>query len=118
MAVQPLSQICVLSFVFMMIGCFAQLEQQEQQLWQNLQEEQQHRLRAKTRCNINNNNNITPAEPSITFQSEAGYIQYWDSSSRHPMFECAGVEVERKVINQKGLRKILESYIYVFFFGK
>lgn len=86
---------CVL---FLFHGCLAQLEGPQQRIWQELVEQQQHRLRGKTQCNIQR---LNAQEPSFRFPSEAGETEFWDSNN--PEFQCAGVEVERSTIQPKGL---------------
>ncbi|CAI9118176.1 OLC1v1019707C1 [Oldenlandia corymbosa var. corymbosa] len=90
------SLFCFLLFFFH--TCFAQLEGPQQTVWRDLQEQQQHRLRAKTPCNIQR---INAQQPNIQIPSEAGLTELWDSNN--PEFECAGVEVERKTIQPQGL---------------
>ncbi|KAL3506147.1 hypothetical protein ACH5RR_031529 [Cinchona calisaya] len=80
--------------IFLFHGCFAQLERSQERFWQELEEQQQHRLRAKTQCNIQR---LNAQKPKIKFQSEAGVSEFWDSNN--PEFECAGVEVERRGIH-------------------
>lgn len=101
MANKAMSVSLCLSFVFLVHGCVAQLEQflpQQQQFWQSLQSQQQHRFRAKTDCHVQR---LTARQPSYTFQSEAGISEYWDSSTED--FECAGIEFVRHVVQPKGL---------------
>ncbi|KAL2506586.1 12S seed storage protein CRB [Abeliophyllum distichum] len=86
------------SLVFLFVGCLAQLGSQQQYLWQNLQQQQQHRLRAKTDCRIQR---LTAQEPSRTYRSEAGFSEFWDRNNEQ--FECAGVAAVRNVIQTRGL---------------
>ncbi|KAI3469779.1 hypothetical protein Pfo_026442 [Paulownia fortunei] len=87
-----------LSFLFLFHACIAQLELPQQQLWQSLQKGQQHRLRAKTHCRIQQ---LNAQEPSYRLESEAGVTEFWDTNSEE--FECAGVEFVRHVIEPNGL---------------
>ncbi|XP_075477555.1 legumin B-like [Primulina tabacum] len=90
----PLSLVLMFSFH----GCIAQLELSQRQFWQNLQEQQQHRLRAKTQCRIER---LNAREPSRKYNYDAGHYEIWDSNSED--FECAGIEFVRYVIQPKGL---------------
>lgn len=87
-----------LVLVFLFQGCIAQLELPQRQFWQNLQEQQQHRLRAKTQCRIER---LNAREPNRKYNYDAGYYEIWDSNSEE--FECAGIEFVRYVIQPKGL---------------
>ncbi|KAL2530815.1 12S seed storage protein CRA1 [Forsythia ovata] len=86
------------SLLFLFGGCLAQLGSQQQYLWQDLQQQQQHRLRAKTDCRIER---LTAQEPSRTYRSEAGFTEFWDRNNEQ--FECAGVAAVRNVIQTQGL---------------
>lgn len=86
------------SLLFLFGGCLAQLGSQQQYLWQDLQQQQQHRLRAKTDCQIER---LTAQEPSRKYQSEAGFTEFWDQNNNQ--FECAGVAAVRNVIQTQGL---------------
>ncbi|XP_073027780.1 11S globulin seed storage protein Ana o 2.0101-like [Primulina eburnea] len=87
-----------LVLMFLFHGCIAQLELPQRQFWQNLQEQQQHRLRAKTQCRIER---LNAREPNRKYDCEAGSYEIWDSNSEE--FECAGIEFVRYVIQPKGL---------------
>lgn len=89
-----------LSFLFLFHGCLAQLDQflPQQQFWQSMQSQQQHRFRAKTDCHIQQ---LTARQPSYRYQSEAGISEFWDSSTNE--FECAGIEFVRHIVQPKGL---------------
>ncbi|KAL3812470.1 hypothetical protein ACJIZ3_013738 [Penstemon smallii] len=87
-----------LTFLFFFHISIAQLELPQQQYWQNLHNQQQHRLQAKTRCRIQQ---LNAREPSRKIESEAGSTEFWDSNSAE--FECAGVEFVRHTIQPKGL---------------
>lgn len=89
-----------LCFLVLSHGCFAQLlEQQQQNVWQRLQQQQQHRaLRSKTECQIER---LNAQEPTRRFESEAGVIEFWDAT--HEQFECAGVQAVRHQIRRNGL---------------
>lgn len=86
------------TLLFLFGGCLAQLGSQQQFLWKKLQEQQQHRLRAKTDCRIEK---LTAQEPTRRYDSEAGYAEFWDRNNEQ--FECAGVAAVRTSIHQKGL---------------
>ncbi|KAK6161294.1 hypothetical protein DH2020_004675 [Rehmannia glutinosa] len=88
----------LISFVLLLHGSMAQLELQQQRVWQNMQSQMQHRLRAKTHCRIQQ---LNAREPSSRFEYEAGTIEFWDANSQE--FECAGVEFTRHVIQPNGL---------------
>ncbi|KAG8370423.1 hypothetical protein BUALT_Bualt14G0116300 [Buddleja alternifolia] len=94
----PLLLSLTLSVLFLFHSCAAQLELPQHQFWQNLQQQQQHRLRAKTQCRIQQ---LNAREPSYRSESEAGITEFWDANSEE--FECAGVEFVRHVIQPKGL---------------
>ncbi|XP_057804824.1 11S globulin seed storage protein 1-like [Salvia miltiorrhiza] len=87
--------LCV-SLLFLFHGCLAQ--QQQQQFWQSMRSQQQHRFRAKTQCQIQQ---LSAREPTFRFQSEAGVSEYWDASNDE--FECAGIEFVRHQVQPKGL---------------
>ncbi|KZV26553.1 legumin B-like [Dorcoceras hygrometricum] len=87
-----------LLLVFLFHGCLAQIELPQRQFWKNLQEQQQHRLRAKTRCRIER---LNAREPSRKYNYDAGHYEIWDSNSEE--FECAGIDFVRFVIQPKGL---------------
>ncbi|KAK4427812.1 11S globulin seed storage protein 1 [Sesamum alatum] len=89
-----------LSFLFLFHGCVAQLELQLQQqsYWQSLQRQQQHRLRAKTECQIQQ---LSARQPNYRLESEAGVTEYWDVNNEE--FQCAGVEFIRHTIQPRGL---------------
>ncbi|XP_073118745.1 11S globulin seed storage protein Ana o 2.0101-like [Henckelia pumila] len=87
-----------LVLMFLFHGCIAQLELPQRQFWQNLQEQQQHRLRAKTQCRIER---LNAREPSRKYNYDAGSYEIWDSDNKE--FECAGIEFVRFVIQPKGL---------------
>lgn len=78
--------------------CLAQLELPQHRFWQTLEQGQQHRLRAKTRCRIDQ---LSAREPTYTYESEAGRTEFWDSNAQE--FECAGVQFVRHVIEPNGL---------------
>ncbi|MCD7445818.1 hypothetical protein HAX54_000056 [Datura stramonium] len=87
--------------VFLLFNCcFAQIEQQQEQLlWQKLQQQQQHRRgRARTDCRIQS---LTAREPTDKFESEAGTTEFWNRNSEE--FECAGVAAVRNLIQPQGL---------------
>lgn len=86
------------TLLFLFGGCLAQLGSQQQFLWQKLQQQQQHRLRAKTDCRIER---LTAQEPTRRYDSEAGYAEYWDPNNKQ--FECAGVAAVRTSIQKNGL---------------
>lgn len=79
-------------------GCLAQLGQDQPFLWQNLQEQQQHTLRARTDCRIQR---LEAQEPTIRLDSEAGRTEFWDRNNEQ--FQCAGVAAVRNHIEPKGL---------------
>ncbi|OIT39918.1 PREDICTED: legumin B-like [Nicotiana attenuata] len=89
-----------LCFLVLSHCCFAQLlEQQQQNVWQRLQQQQQHRaLRSKTECQIER---LNAQEPTRRFESEAGVIEFWDATQEQ--FECAGVQAVRHQIRRNGL---------------
>ncbi|KAL2230087.1 UNVERIFIED_CONTAM: 11S globulin seed storage protein Jug r 4 [Sesamum indicum] len=87
-----------LSFLFLFHGCVAQLELQQQRYWQSLQQHQQHRLRAKTECQVQQ---LTARQPSSRLQSEAGVTEFWDANNEE--FQCAGIEFVRHTIQPRGL---------------
>ncbi|KAL8515816.1 hypothetical protein ACS0TY_014496 [Phlomoides rotata] len=82
-------------FLFLSHACMAQFDRP---LWESLQDQQQHRLRAKTQCRIQQ---LTARGPSHTYQSEAGLTEFWSTNNQE--FECAGIEFLRHVINPRGL---------------
>ncbi|KAL7144973.1 hypothetical protein ABFS83_07G047800 [Erythranthe nasuta] len=84
--------------LFFFHACTAQLELPQQRFWQGMEQGQQHRLRAKTQCRIEQ---LTASEPSYTYDSEAGVTEFWDSNANE--FECAGIQFVRHVIQPKGL---------------
>ncbi|KAL3648774.1 hypothetical protein CASFOL_005177 [Castilleja foliolosa] len=88
--------LCLISLLFNL--SIAQLELSQQQLFQNLQNQQQHRLRAKTSCSIQQ---INARKPSRRVEYEAGSAEFWDPNSEE--FECAGIEFARHTIQPKGL---------------
>ncbi|GFP86024.1 11s globulin subunit beta [Phtheirospermum japonicum] len=63
-----------------------------------MQSQQQHRLRAKTSCSLQQ---LNAREPSRRFEYEAGSSEHWDPNCEE--FECAGVEFVRHTIQPKGL---------------
>ncbi|GFP83368.1 11s globulin subunit beta [Phtheirospermum japonicum] len=63
-----------------------------------MQSQQQHRLRAKTSCSLQQ---LNAREPSRRFDYEAGSSEHWDPNCEE--FECAGVEFVRHTIQPKGL---------------
>ncbi|KAL2463581.1 12S seed storage protein CRA1 [Forsythia ovata] len=63
-----------------------------------MNEQQQHRLYAKTNCTILR---LSAQEPVFKYEFEAGVSEFWNQFS--PEFTCAGVEAVRNVINPKGL---------------
>ncbi|KAL0456981.1 UNVERIFIED_CONTAM: 11S globulin seed storage protein Jug r 4 [Sesamum latifolium] len=87
-----------LSFLFLFHGCVAQLELQQQRYWQSLQQFQQHRLRAKTECQVQQ---LTARQPSFRLESEAGVTEFWDPNNEE--FQCAGIEFVRHTIQPRGL---------------
>ncbi|KAL0349032.1 UNVERIFIED_CONTAM: 11S globulin seed storage protein 1 [Sesamum angustifolium] len=87
-----------LSFLFLFHGCVAQLELQQQHYWKSLQQFQQHRLRAKTECQVQQ---LTARQPSYRLQSEAGVTEFWDANNEE--FQCAGIEFVRHTIQPRGL---------------
>ncbi|KAF5950660.1 hypothetical protein HYC85_012653 [Camellia sinensis] len=73
-------------------GCFAQLEQIEQQQdeyqflgLRGAQQQPQHRLRARTDCQIQKLNAL---EPNRRLEAEAGLTEIWDQNNDE--LECAG----------------------------
>ncbi|KAL1558983.1 13S globulin seed storage protein 1-like [Salvia divinorum] len=92
---KALSLSLCLSFLFLLLGCCLA---QQQQFWQSMQSQQQHRFRAKTQCQIQQ---LSARDPSFRFQSESGASEYWDTSSNE--FECAGIEFVRHQVQPKGL---------------
>lgn len=70
----------------------------QESLWQNLQQQQQHRLRARTDCRVDH---LTAQEPTLRFDSEAGRTEFWDQNNQQ--FECAGVAAVRNYIEPRGL---------------
>ena len=77
---------------------FAQVFEQ-QQIWQRLQQQQQHRaLRSKTECQVER---LNAQEPNRRFESEAGVVEFWDATQEQ--FECAGVQAVRHEIRRNGL---------------
>ncbi|XP_060180787.1 11S globulin seed storage protein 1-like [Lycium barbarum] len=90
----------LLSLCFLILShcCFAQLSEQ-QNVWQRLQQQQQHRaFRSKTECQIER---LNAQEPTRRFESEAGVIEFWDATQEQ--FECAGVQAVRHEIRRNGL---------------
>ncbi|KAL0376796.1 UNVERIFIED_CONTAM: Legumin B [Sesamum calycinum] len=87
-----------LGFLFLFHGCVAQLELQQQHYWKSLQQFQQHRLRAKTECQVQQ---LTARQPSYRLQSEAGVTEFWDANNEE--FQCAGIEFVRHTIQPRGL---------------
>ncbi|XP_059283544.1 11S globulin seed storage protein 1-like [Lycium ferocissimum] len=87
-------------FLFLCHASFAQLLGAErQQIWQRLQQQQQHRaLRSKTECQIER---LNAQEPNRRFDSEAGVTEFWDATQEQ--FECAGVQAVRHEIRRNGL---------------
>ncbi|XP_058200598.1 11S globulin seed storage protein 1-like [Rhododendron vialii] len=98
-----------LCFLFLSHGCFSQLlEQQQQQLrWHELRGAQQHRLRAKTDCQIQR---INALEPDHRIEAEAGLTEIWDQNNNEEL-QCAGVAAVRHQIQPRGL--LLPSYTNV-----
>ncbi|XP_047952105.1 11S globulin seed storage protein Ana o 2.0101-like [Salvia hispanica] len=94
---KALSLSLCLSFLFLLHGCCS-AQMMQQQFWQSMQSQQQHRFRAKTQCQIQQ---LSAREPTLKFQSEAGFSEYWDTSSAE--FECAGIEFVRHQVQPKGL---------------
>ena len=91
-------------------GCFAQLEQIEQQQdeyqflgLRGAQQQPQHRLRARTDCQIQKLNAL---EPNRRLEAEAGLTEIWDQNNDE--LECAGVAAIRYTIQPRGL--LLPSY--------
>ncbi|KAK4482462.1 hypothetical protein RD792_009619 [Penstemon davidsonii] len=72
-------------------GCSSNLQNDQQQ-------QQQHKLRARTDCRVEQ---LTAQEPTIRYKSEAGQTEFWDRNNEQ--FECAGVAAVRNVIESKGL---------------
>ncbi|KAK3041358.1 hypothetical protein RJ639_002339 [Escallonia herrerae] len=91
-----LSLILSIGFLVIFHGCFAQLGQQP--LWQALEQQQQHRLRARSECRIER---LTAQQPNRRYESEAGVSEFWDRNNEE--FQCAGVEAVRNEIHPKGL---------------
>ncbi|KAK4405887.1 11S globulin seed storage protein 1 [Sesamum angolense] len=79
-------------------GLSAQLSGEQDFYWQNLQTQQQHKLQARTDCRVER---LTAQEPTIRFESEAGFTEFWDRNNQQ--FECAGVAAVRNVIQPRGL---------------
>ncbi|KAL0349030.1 UNVERIFIED_CONTAM: 11S globulin subunit beta [Sesamum angustifolium] len=79
-------------------GLSAQLSGEQDFYWQNLQTQQQHKLQARTDCRVDR---LTAQEPTIRFESEAGFTEFWDRNNQQ--FECAGVAAVRNVIQPRGL---------------
>ncbi|KAL3626432.1 hypothetical protein CASFOL_029981 [Castilleja foliolosa] len=71
---------------------------EQESLFQNLQNQQQHRLRARTDCQIDR---LTAQEPTLRYESEAGRTEFWDRNNQQ--FECAGVAAVRNFIEPRGL---------------
>ncbi|GFP83367.1 11s globulin subunit beta [Phtheirospermum japonicum] len=68
---------------------------EQESLFQN---QQQHRLRARTDCRVDR---LTAQEPTLRYESEAGRTEFWDRNNQQ--FECAGVAAVRNYIEPKGL---------------
>ncbi|KAG8370420.1 hypothetical protein BUALT_Bualt14G0115000 [Buddleja alternifolia] len=88
---------------FLLIAIFhacdsAVLLGEQEFFWQNVQRQQQHRLRARTDCRVEQ---LTAQEPTLRYESEAGRTEFWDRSNKQ--FECAGVAAVRNFIQPKGL---------------
>ncbi|KAL6522755.1 hypothetical protein OROHE_016602 [Orobanche hederae] len=98
MATSLIFSLCLIFSLFVFHGSA------QQQLFQSLQTQQQHRLRAKTSCSIQQ---LSARRPSRRNDYEAGSIEFWDFDSEE--FECAGVEFVRHTIEPKGL--LLPYYI-------
>ncbi|KAI8566440.1 hypothetical protein RHMOL_Rhmol02G0040600 [Rhododendron molle] len=97
-----------LCFLFLSHGFSQLLEQQQQQLrWQELRGAQQHRLRAKTDCQIQR---INALEPDHRIEAEAGLTEIWDQNNNEEL-QCAGVAAVRHQIQPRGL--LLPSYTNV-----
>ncbi|KAI3469777.1 hypothetical protein Pfo_026440 [Paulownia fortunei] len=79
-------------------GCSALIFGEQELLWQNLQKQQKHRLRARTDCRVER---LTAQEPSIRYESEAGRTEFWDRNNKQ--FECAGVAAVKDIIQPRGL---------------
>ncbi|KAK2982979.1 hypothetical protein RJ640_013916 [Escallonia rubra] len=80
-----------LGFLVIFHGCFAQLGQQP--LWQALEQQQQHRLRARSECRIER---LTAQQPNRRYESEAGVSEFWDRNTEE--FQCAGRGIQGTVI--------------------
>ncbi|CAA0817418.1 12S seed storage protein CRA1 [Striga hermonthica] len=81
-----------------LMGSMAQLETHQEQLLQSLRNQQQHRLRAKTPCGIQQ---LQAREPTHKHEYEAGSTEFWDASGKE--FACAGIQFVRHTIQPKGL---------------
>ncbi|KAK6137203.1 hypothetical protein DH2020_029057 [Rehmannia glutinosa] len=80
-------------------GCSSALLLGEQEfLWQNVQQQQQHRLRARTDCRVER---LTAQEPTLRYESRRVGPEFWDRNNQQ--FECAGVAAVRNYIQPRGL---------------
>ncbi|KAK6161298.1 hypothetical protein DH2020_004679 [Rehmannia glutinosa] len=60
-------------------GCSSALLLGEQEfLWQNVQQQQQHRLLARTDCRVETHG----PEPTLRYESEAGRTEFWDRNNQ------------------------------------
>lgn len=79
-------------------GSSALIAGEQELLWQNLQQQQHHRLRARTDCRVGS---LTAQEPTLRYESEAGRTEFWDRNNKQ--FECAGVAAVKNFIEPRGL---------------
>ncbi|KAL6519906.1 hypothetical protein OROMI_032800 [Orobanche minor] len=80
-------------------GCLSAVVLGEQESgWSNLQNQQQHRLRARTDCRVDR---LTAQEPTLRYESEAGRTEFWNQDNQE--FQCAGVAAVRNYIQPRGL---------------
>ncbi|XP_009624043.1 11S globulin seed storage protein Jug r 4 [Nicotiana tabacum] len=77
-----------LSFLLVLHGTFAQQRYQQQQ----------------GECQLNR---LSPQEPTVRIQAEAGVTELWDPNNQQ--FQCAGVSLIRHVIQSRGM--LLPSYV-------
>lgn len=91
-----------LSFLIFCNVSLAQLPQQQQQQQQPEQPSRGWFIRQQLRdCNIQQ---LRALEPTRRVEAEAGFTEYWNS--RDTQFNCAGVSIQRTVIQPGGLLQL------------